>query len=210
MVTRKTRPGTRKATTPDEALENDVLETEIAPVDAREEPTVEGEEQQDVVVDDVVEGSDTDVIAPMEDQPSEEVRSEVDDKDQQPPEIIEPSTERLYDTGYGWVVINGTRYEHDVVVLPDGSVNKRPKKLSKDKRAKYGHTPLTRKELLAVLDGDPKLIIIGTGQSGSMPITPRAMTVLEKRAAFIGPTPEALARLEGARKKTLAMLHVTC
>jgi hypothetical protein len=36
------------------------------------------------------------------------------------------------------------------------------------------------------------------------------MTVLEKRTAFIGPTPEALAKLEEAGKKTLALLHVTC
>lgn len=121
-----------------------------------------------------------------------------------------PSSSDEFSTGFGWVVIHGTKFEYDVVVQTDGAVIRRKKTLSRDKKAKYGHTPLTRKELKPLLDQDPKVIIIGTGQSGSMPITPKAKKLLEKRACFIGPTPAALERLEKGDRKILAVLHVTC
>jgi hypothetical protein len=34
-------------------------------------------------------------------------------------------------TGFGWLEIDGERYEHDVLIRLDGTVEKRKKKLSK-------------------------------------------------------------------------------
>ena len=34
-------------------------------------------------------------------------------------------------TGFGYIVVGGTRYDHDVVLTPKGKVAKRRKKLSK-------------------------------------------------------------------------------
>ena len=42
-------------------------------------------------------------------------------------------------TAFGWVELNGTRYDHDVVVRADGTVVQRDKSLSRGKKAKYGH-----------------------------------------------------------------------
>jgi len=113
-------------------------------------------------------------------------------------------------SGFGWVIIDGKRFENDVVVLIDGSVIKRDKKLSRSKKAKYGHTPLTRTELLPLLRVKPDLIVIGTGQNGAMPITPNAQKILNDNISFIGPTPEALNWMQKDGRKIVALLHVTC
>ena len=117
--------------------------------------------------------------------------------------------ETLNTTGCGWVKLGGQEYRFDVVVHVDGSVTKRDKKISRKKRAKYGRTPLTYKELISVLGDDPELIIIGTGQRGKMPITPKAQRLLDTRNSFVGPTRFALDWMETDKRKSVAILHVT-
>jgi hypothetical protein len=126
------------------------------------------------------------------------------------PEIEASKESRSYSSGFGWVVIDGIRFENDVVVQMDGSIVKRDKSLSRDKKAKYGHTPLTSKELLPLLEGKPDLIVIGTGHNGAMPITPKAQKILSDNISFIGPTPEALEWMQKDGRKAVALLHITC
>jgi len=114
-----------------------------------------------------------------------------------------------WSTGFGWVEINGRRYEHDIVVHTDGRVTKRRKKASKGLRDEYGHTPLSHHEL-DVLDEGPKRVIVGTGQDGALPITPEARRMLVAYEHLIAPTPKALKVLSEERKGTLAIIHVTC
>ncbi len=133
-----------------------------------------------------------------------------DDTEGPAPEIEGAMDSPTYSSGFGWVIIDGKKFENDVVVLMDGSVIKRDKKLSRDKKAKYGHTPLTRTELLPLLRVKPDLIVIGTGQDGAMPITPKAQKILNENISFIGPTPEALNWMQKDGRKTVALLHVTC
>jgi hypothetical protein len=113
----------------------------------------------------------TEVHAPEEEAAVEAETSE------EPEEVADTPTKETVvstvpSTGDGWIEINGTRYEHDVIVHTDGSVSKRDKSLSKAKKAKYGHTPLTGKEVKILLKESPDMIIIGTGQTGALPITP--------------------------------------
>ena len=111
---------------------------------------------------------------------------------------------------FGWCEINGIRHEHDLIVKADGTVERRDKSLSKDKKDKYGHVPLTRKELKTLLDDDVKLVFIGTGQSGGMPITPKASKMLEEMNAVVKPTPDAIEDMLAAKEKFVALIHVTC
>ena len=113
-------------------------------------------------------------------------------------------------TAFGWISISGTRYEKDVIIHADSTVSKRRKKLSKDKKAGYGHTPLSKAELDFLADEKPKVVFVGTGQSGALPITPGARSLLEKYDVVIGPTPDILPRLEEERRKKVAILHITC
>ena len=48
---------------------------------------------------------------------------------------------------FGWIRVNGEKYEKDIVIHSDGSITKREKKKSKDLKPDYGHTPLSEREL---------------------------------------------------------------
>jgi hypothetical protein len=111
---------------------------------------------------------------------------------------------------FGLCEINGIRHEHDLIMKADGTVERRDKSLSKDKKDKYGHVPLTRKELKTLLDDNVKLVFIGTGQSGGMPITPKASKMLEEMHAVVKPTPDVIEEMLAAKEKFVALIHVTC
>jgi hypothetical protein len=110
---------------------------------------------------------------------------------------------------FGVIVIEGERFDHDVVV-EGGEVRRRRKGPSKPYRARYGHTPLSAGE--AIPWSSPRLVV-GTGASGRLPI----MEEVEQEATERGielvavPTSEAcelLAPLD--RAEVYAILHVTC
>ncbi|HTY90606.1 MAG TPA: hypothetical protein VMC84_05460 [Methanocella sp.] len=113
-------------------------------------------------------------------------------------------------TGFGWVNVQGTTYEHDVVIHTDGSVTKRKKKASKALKGEYGHTPLSELELGFVTGEDPEVVYIGTGQYGDLPVTPEAQSFLSRYSPVMKPTPSLLDRIEKENRRFIAILHVTC
>ena len=110
--------------------------------------------------------------------------------------------------GFGSVEIDGERYEYDVVVR-GGRVEKRKKKLSKHLKENYGHIPLS---LAENIPWDCKTLIIGTGESGALPVLDEVKAEAENRGVtlLIMKTKEACRELEKARGKTNAVLHLTC
>ncbi len=104
--------------------------------------------------------------------------------------------------------IDSERYDYDVVIR-GGRVEKRKKKLSKHLKEKYGHTPLS---LAENIPWDCKTLIIGTGESGALPVLDEVKTEAEKRgvALIIMKTDEACRELEKAGGRTNAVLHLTC
>ena len=113
-------------------------------------------------------------------------------------------------TGFGWIETGGTRYDHDIVIHTDGTVSKRRKKLSKQYKGEYGHTPLSAEELAFLEKERPEVVYIGTGLYGDLPLTPDALTLLEPYMPVIGPTPDLLPLLEQERRVYAAVVHVTC
>lgn len=110
---------------------------------------------------------------------------------------------------FGSITIDGVKYESDLII-DRGRVGIRDKKKSRDKREKYGHTPLSKKENVP---WDCSVLIIGTGYYGSLPVT-RGMS-RESRdrnvALKIMPTRDAIKLFESSDPlKTNAILHVTC
>ncbi len=110
---------------------------------------------------------------------------------------------------FGTIVIDGTSYNHDVVV-DGGLVRKRKKGPSKRFRSEYGHTPLSAGEDIPW--SKPRLVI-GTGFSGRLPV----MLELKHRAEHNGvelvtmPTADACALLRTLDASDVnAILHVTC
>lgn len=114
------------------------------------------------------------------------------------------------ETGFGWIRIGKTTYDHDIIIHSDGEITKRKKKASKGLKGEYGHTPLSEFELDLLKGENPEAVFIGTGQYGSLPLTPGAKQTLEEYGAVILPTPEILLHLEPEKKPYVAILHVTC
>jgi hypothetical protein len=111
--------------------------------------------------------------------------------------------------GFGAIVINGQRFDHDMVV-EHGTLRPRKKGPSKAWRGEYGHTPLTAAE---DLPWSGSRLIVGTGASGRLPVAPE---VLEEAAArgvelVALPTSEACELLRSIEGDQIsAVLHVTC
>ena len=79
---------------------------------------------------------------------------------------------RFKDFCFGCLQIDGTTYEHDVVI-DRGKISKRKKKPSKKFRADFGHTPLSVKE------GIPwkcSQLVVGTGTYGRLRVMKEVKT----------------------------------
>lgn len=111
---------------------------------------------------------------------------------------------------FGWIKVNGEKYEKDVVIHSNGSITKREKKKSKDLKPDYGHTPLSERELEFLPTEQFEALYIGTGHEAALPITPKALEILKKYNAAILPTPQAIGEIAKEQRKFVALIHVTC
>jgi hypothetical protein len=108
---------------------------------------------------------------------------------------------------FGSIRINGTTYEHDIVI-DRGHVSKRNKKPSKKFRSAFGHTPLSIEE---EIPWKCRRLVVGTG-TGALPIMDEVKHEAHRREIelVILPTAEAIKTLQENPVKTNAILHVTC
>jgi hypothetical protein len=111
--------------------------------------------------------------------------------------------------GFGAILIDGNRFEHDVVV-DAGRARRRQKGPSKAYRVRYGHTPLSPDE---DIPWSPTRLVVGTGASGQLPIMPEVWEEAKARGVELIalPTAEACLLLGSVDKSEVhAILHVTC
>src|SRR5215831_1758358 len=115
---------------------------------------------------------------------------------------------RFKDFSFGSIRIDGTTYEHDVVI-DRGEIRKRRKKPSKKFRDQFGHTPLSIEE---EIPWKCERLVIGTGAYGSLPVMKELKLEAERRKIdlHILPTTQAIKELEKDADRTNAILHVTC
>ncbi len=106
---------------------------------------------------------------------------------------------------FGHVVVDGTSYTSDVILLPD--------RVLEGWRREESHR-LEIEDLWDALECGPELLVVGTGAYG-------VMEVPEATAAYVRARGVELAALETAaavelynsergRKRTVAALHLTC
>jgi hypothetical protein len=109
---------------------------------------------------------------------------------------------------FGSLQIDGSTYEHDVVI-DRGEIRKRKKAPSKQFRDKLGHTPLSIEENIP---WKCTRLVIGTGAYGSLPVMNEVKREAERRKVelLILPTREAIEVLKKDPEHTNAILHVTC
>lgn len=113
-------------------------------------------------------------------------------------------------TGFGWLEIDGERYEHDVLIRLGGKIKRRKKKLSK---RIYGtsHT-VSLDEARHIFEKGATTLIIGSGQYGNVHLSPEAEEYFREQhcEVHLSPTPEAIALWNQAGRKAIGLFHVTC
>ena len=113
-------------------------------------------------------------------------------------------------TEFGSITIDGKTYEHDVIIRLSGKVEKRRKRLSKEK---YGTSHVISKaEAKFVFEDDCDLLIVGAGQDGNVRLSPEASEYFGKKRCRVlaQPTPEAIRAFNESHDRKIALMHVTC
>ena len=116
----------------------------------------------------------------------------------------------IHETLFGSITINGTTFAHDVVILLNGEVKKRKKKLSK---RVYGTSHVVSlDEAKNVYEKGAQRVIVGSGQYGLVELSPDARAFFEKKKCRITllPTPEAIKVWKNAHGDVIGLFHVTC
>jgi hypothetical protein len=108
---------------------------------------------------------------------------------------------------FGSIRIDGTTYEHDVVIDRD-HVAKRKKKPSEKLRAAFGHTPLSVEEDIL---WKCRQLVIAT-DAGALPVIEELKREAHHRKIRLAilPRTEAIKALQENPDETNAILHVTC
>ncbi len=117
---------------------------------------------------------------------------------------------KIDQTDFGTITIEGIVFDHDVLILPNGEVKKRKKKLSK---AIYGTSHiLSLNEAKYVYEPGIERLIIGTGQYGNVKLSDEAAGYFKRKHCRVDlkPTPTAILTWNEARGAVLGLFHVTC
>lgn len=116
----------------------------------------------------------------------------------------------ISETGFGYIIIEGSRIEHDVIIRLSGMIEKRKKKLSK---AIYGtsHTISLDEAKFVYQDGAENLII-GSGQSGLVRLSEEALDYFRKKKCKVDvkPTPDAIDYWNNSKEVIIGLFHITC
>lgn len=117
---------------------------------------------------------------------------------------------RIDRTDFGSIAIEGTEFEHDVIIRLNGKVKKRKKKLSK---AVYGtsHT-VSLAEAKHIYEEGAERLIIGAGQDGTVKLSGEAAEYFRGKECRVEllPTPKAIRAWNKSKGSVISMFHVTC
>ena len=113
-------------------------------------------------------------------------------------------------TRFGSITVAGEEYDHDILIRMNGKVEKRKKSLSKQVFGTSHIISLAEAEL--IFEKGVSRIIIGTGQTGMVQLSPEAATFFKQKGCTVEllPTPEAIQRWNEAKGTTGGMFHITC
>jgi hypothetical protein len=114
------------------------------------------------------------------------------------------------DTGFGYISIEGSKIEHDIVVRLSGKIKKRKKKLSK---SVYGTSHIVSlEEAKSIYQKGAERLIIGSGQEGMVRLSEEAVEYFKKKKCrvILQPTPKAIKYWDKAKGAVIGLFHVTC
>ena len=107
-------------------------------------------------------------------------------------------------TSFGEIVLDGKLYEHDIIITAAGSVVRRGRET--------GSHSISPQDLELLLEGSPKVVIIGTGQSGVLSIDPLVRKKIKEAGAELiaETTPQAIESFNAEKRKKSCLMHLTC
>ena len=111
---------------------------------------------------------------------------------------------------FGSIVVEGKKYRRDILLFADGTVKKR-----KGGFLMFGSHKIKKQELEELSQGQPEIIIVGTGTNGAAHIAPEAESWAKGKnlSLLVQPSYDAVARvneLAEQKKKVAALMHITC
>lgn len=113
---------------------------------------------------------------------------------------------RINSTEFGSITINNKKYNNDVVVSY--------KDLVKEGKLQIRHL-ISKRELVFLLEEEPNVIVIGTGQEGCLQVSSDVFNFSEQKGIEVlsSTTPEAIKKfnqLYASGKRVVGYMHVTC
>lgn len=116
----------------------------------------------------------------------------------------------INETRFGSITADAVTYDHDILIRLDGTVKKRKKKLSKQV---YGtsHT-ISLAEAEYVYEEGADFLLIGTGQSGMVELSPEAKAFFDRKYCLVEmlPTAQAMVRWNALGRPAIGLFHITC
>ncbi len=117
---------------------------------------------------------------------------------------------KINKTVFGEIVIEGQKYNYDVMIRLSGAVEKRKKKLSKEI---FGTSHIISiHEAKYIYEDGAKQLVIGCGQDGMVKLSKEATEYFNKKDCEVklSPTPQALEAWNETEGKAIGLFHVTC
>ncbi|MEO0113356.1 MAG: MTH938/NDUFAF3 family protein, partial [candidate division WOR-3 bacterium] len=71
---------------------------------------------------------------------------------------------KIEKTGFGWIIIDGKKYDHDILILTNGKI------LNRYENFTGNNHEFSIEEARKLLNPKPEVIIVGTGQSGILKV----------------------------------------
>lgn len=117
---------------------------------------------------------------------------------------------RINGIGFGWIIIDGKRYWHDVIILPSGGVKRR-----KGGFLMFGSHFFRLEEFREICSERVDVIVVGTGIMGAAKLSENSQRFLreQKVEVLTLPSREAAKRfneLVESGRKVGAIIHVAC
>ncbi|MEO0077071.1 MAG: MTH938/NDUFAF3 family protein [candidate division WOR-3 bacterium] len=118
-------------------------------------------------------------------------------------------------TGFGWIKIDGIKYDTDVIIFVNGEIENRYRNFQGDNHLVSQwevEKIITHKTVANEHIEKPEVLIVGTGQAGIVRVTDEAKSFLAKQGIKLIAeiTPIAIKRFNEIKDKKSAVFHVTC
>jgi len=124
---------------------------------------------------------------------------------------VEGTTCKIDSFNFGFIVVGGKQYNHDIDILPDGRVLER-----EPGKGRIGSHAITRSQLEPIVKVKPEVILIGTGVdsmaklSGDAQAWQQRGTDCKILAMSSGDAVAEFNKLAAAGKRVAALIHITC